>query len=477
MPDWNRRSFMHSLALLPAAGQAGAKKSVSDPKQKLVLIGAGSAMFTQGIVVDWLKRRPREEWEIALVDINPEILAATEKLVRRYMLATDHPAKITATTERREVLAGATAVICTIGVGSRRAWEQDVFVPRKHGIFQPVGDSVMPGGVSRSMRMIPPMVAIAKDAARLCPDTLFVNYSNPMTAVMHALRKHTPVPAIGLCIGTDSTLRSLARMADVPYETVTARWAGVNHLTWIHDIRSDGVDLWPKLRDLVGRRRAASAGQTMPDLRHPFCWELFDQFGAWPGPSDNHAVEFFAERFPNGRYYGKTLGVDIYSFEETIARGDKIYTETIELAKGHGPIDKATLAAQMAGGTGGGEHVQCLDILDSVRRDRRRWYSVNLPNRGTVPNLPLDAIIETPAIATADGLHPVPIGELPAAITAILLRRFAAAEATVEAAVTGNRKLMVEALILDGGVSDYTMARKLADELIHAQKQHLPQFA
>ncbi len=470
MTTWNRRSFLQSLTMLPAGGAPPAAKGVAGPKHKIVLVGAGSAMFTQGIVVDWLRRRPREDWEIALVDINPEILAATEKLVRRYMLAADHPAKITATTERREVLAGATTVICTIGVGSRRAWEQDVFVPRKHGIFQPVGDSVMPGGVSRSMRMIPPMIAIAEDAARLCPEALFVNYSNPMTAIMHALRKHTSVPAIGLCIGTDSTLRSLARMADAPFETVTARWAGVNHLTWIHDLRSDGVDLWPKLRGIVARRRGAS------NLRHPFCWELFDQFGAWPGPSDNHAVEFFPERFPNGRYYGKTLGVDAYSFEETIARGDKIYAETIELAKGDGPIDKATLATQMAGGTGGGEHVQCLDILDSIRHDRRRWYSVNAPNRGTVPNLPGDAILESPAIAAAEGLLPVSIGELPPAITAILLRRFAAVEATVEAAVTGNRKLMVEALILDGGVPDYSVAGKLTDELIQAQQQHLPQF-
>jgi alpha-galactosidase/6-phospho-beta-glucosidase family protein len=79
--------------------------------------------------------------------------------------------------------------------------------------------------------MIPPMIAIAQDAARMCPGALFVTYSKPMTAVVRAVRKHTPVAAIGLCIGTDSTRRSLAWMAEDPYETVTARWAGINHLT------------------------------------------------------------------------------------------------------------------------------------------------------------------------------------------------------------------------------------------------------
>ena len=182
------------------------------PKQKMVLVGAGSAMFTQGIVIDWIKQRPEGEWEIALVDINPVILEATEKMVRRYMEATDRPAKITAAVDRRDVLDGATIVICTIGVGSRRAWEQDVFVPRQFGINQPVGDSVAPGGVSRAMRMIPPMVAIASDCDRMCPNARFINYGNPMTAVVRALWRKTNVRAVGLCPrdrGHDAVARRL----------------------------------------------------------------------------------------------------------------------------------------------------------------------------------------------------------------------------------------------------------------------------
>jgi len=207
----DRRTLLKGLVLAPLAEAAPGRPQ----KRKLVLIGAGSAMLTQGIILDWLARKPREEWEIALVDINAEILDATEKMVRRYMLSAESPAKVTATTERRDVLDGATAVISTIGVGSRRAWEQDVFVPRTFGIFQPVGDSVMPGGVSRCMRMIPPMLAIARDVERLCPGALFVNYSNPMTAIVRAIRKHTSVGVLGLCIGTEGTLRSLAGMAGV----------------------------------------------------------------------------------------------------------------------------------------------------------------------------------------------------------------------------------------------------------------------
>jgi alpha-galactosidase len=111
---------------------------------KIVIVGAGSAMFTQGIILDWLRRKPQGDWEIALVDIDAGILDATEKMARRLAVSGEKPLKISASTNRRDVLEGATVVVCTIGVGGRRAWEQDVFIPRKHGIFQPVGDSVMP---------------------------------------------------------------------------------------------------------------------------------------------------------------------------------------------------------------------------------------------------------------------------------------------------------------------------------------------
>lgn len=481
MLEIRRRSLLKQFGLVPLLARvSGAAAAEPATKQKLVLIGAGSAMFTQGIIIDWIRSRPAGDWEIALVDINPVILDATEKLVRRYMQNAEKPARITAAVDRRDVLSGATAVITTIGVGSRRAWEQDVFVPRKFGIFQPVGDSVMPGGVSRAMRMIPPMLAIAHDVEKMCPEATFINYSNPMAAIVRALRKHTTVPAVGLCMGTEDTIRDLAWFAEVKPETVTANWAGLNHLTWIYELRSNGQDLWPVIRAKLaelrknGVDRESWAGPfggfrtQKKQITMPFSWELFEEFGAFPAPMDRHVTEYFPERFPGGKYYGSVLGVDAYSFEGTIARGDEIYDKTLTLAKGTGPIDISRT---------GGEHEQALEIWDSIRHDKRRFYSANVPNNGTVPNLPKDSILEVPCVATAGGMKPIPQREMSPALTAITLRRLAAIEAIVEAAVTGSRKLFAQALILDGGVSNYSDATRLAEALIQAQKEHLPQFA
>ncbi len=448
----------------------------------MVLIGAGSAVWTRGIIADWLARKYPGEWEIALVDINPVILKAMDKLVRRYMLTTDHPAKITSAVDRRDVLDDATIVISTIGVGSRRAWEQDVFIPRKFGIYQPVGDSVMPGGVSRALRMIPPMLDIAHDVERMCPNAIFINYSNPMTSIVRALHRKTTLDAIGLCIGTEDGVRYLADLISVPRERVTARWVGVNHLTWITDIYADGENAWPRIQKKVAELRrngidhgswsgAFGAKRDPNKLNFPFSWELYDEFHAFPAPMDRHVTEYFPAKFRTGKYYGSVLGVDAYSFEKTIASGDKAYDEILRLAEQDGPMDSAHLESTS------GEHEQALDIIDSLQHDGRRWYSANLPNNGIVSNLPKDAVLELPAIATKDGMRFLPWGEAPTPIASILLRRLGAVEATVEAALTGNRRYFVEALILDGGVADYATASKLADALLKAQARHLPQFS
>ncbi len=149
----------------------------------------------------------------------------------------------------------------------------------------------------------------------------------------------------------------------------------------------------------------------------------------------------------------------------------RIYDETIRRARSDGPMDTKRLESTE------GEHLQTMDILSDFYHDKRQVFSANLPNSGAVDNLPKDAILELPAVSTQEGMIPLPVGELPVPITAVLLRRLAAVEAAVEAALTGNRKVMAEALILDGGVSDYSTAQELTEALIKAQAVHLPQFA
>jgi alpha-galactosidase len=438
-------------------------------RTKLILIGAGSAVFTKGLVADLIQSPELGPWELGLVDIDPAALETAEGLSRQMVEATGADITVRAAVERRELLPGADVVVTTIGVGGRRGWEADVFIPRKYGVYQPVGDTAMPGGISRAMRMIPALVDIARDVAEICPQAWFFNYSNPMTANCWAVRQATGVPVIGLCHGTLDVSRQLAGFAGAPPEEVKTRFVGLNHLTFIFDLRWQGRDLWPAARARLHEEQEPDDSPTFAG-QNPFSWSLFKTYGAYPSANDRHVVEFFPERFPGGAYYGKTLGVDAFSFEGTIASGDQGYARMREQALGEAPLDDWIFHHSV------GEHEQLLNILHNLRYDGREIFAANLPNHGAVPNLPDDAILELPVVATAAGLFPMQIPDFSDALAAIIARKLAGIRVTVEAALAGDRGLLVEALLLDGAVTEPAIARAMGDELLEAHRADLPNF-
>jgi alpha-galactosidase len=178
-------------------------------RAKVVLIGAGSAVFTRRLVSDMLFSANPDMWELALVDIDETALTAVTALVRKIMASAGITIPVTASLNRRDVLPGARFVVTTIAVGGRRGWEKDIQIPREYNIYQSVGDTTMPGGISRAMRMIPAVVDVARDVQELCPTATFLNYSNPMTMICRAVRKATDVPVVGLCHGMKNAARYL----------------------------------------------------------------------------------------------------------------------------------------------------------------------------------------------------------------------------------------------------------------------------
>ncbi len=452
-------------------------------RRKLVLIGAGSAMFTKGLLVDIINNNQLGPWEIGLVDIDPEALLVAYNLAKKMINMKNVDIIVRKSTDRKELLPGADIVVTTIGVGGRKAWEKDVFIPRKYGIYQPVGDTVGPGGISRAMRMIPAMKDIAEDIIKLCPNALFFNYANPMTAICRALRKSVGADVIGLCIGVYEAEEHLAKILGVPHHEVTSIAIGINHLTFIIDFRYKGKDMFPIFKQRLKEKCIEDFAKEKvkndspfswlikETSKNPFAWTLFNIYGAYPAPYDRHIVEFFPERFPNGKYYGKTLGVDIFSFEKTIESGELIYTEMTRLSRAETPLDEKIFSEPT-----GGEHSQILEIIDSIYMDRRKIFSVNLPNEGTISNLPPYAILEMPAVATGTGFCPLHIRDFPDCLASIINKRLSCVELTVDAALKGDRKLMVEAMLADGAVKDQNIAEKLTDELLKAHKEFLPQF-
>ena len=440
--------------------------------EKIVLVGAGSASFTAGLLADLI--RLGNPALVVLVDPNPAALAVAQRLAEKMVAASGAPLRIQASPDRRALLRGATAVICTVGVGGRAAWSQDVLIPRRYGVYAPVGDTVGPGGSSRALRMIPAMVAVAQDLLDLAPDALFFNYGNPMAPVCRAIRKATGAPVIGLCHGVMETARYLAQTLGVLPETLQYTATGVNHLTWFTQVAVGGQDVLPRLRALAAQRAATPPPLLPPSDSpydspedNPFSWQLMHWFGAFPAVLDRHVTEFFPQFFREGVYWHKRLGVDAFSFEGTIASGDAHFAEMRAVAHSSDPLPAGYLE-QFSG-----EHEQVMEIIQAVR-DHRAWVvSANLPNQGQAPTLPPAAIVEGPALVDGHGLRPLLQPPLSAALTGTLATRCQWVETIVEAALERSREKFVQALVLDGAVSSLDQAVALADDLLAAQAPFL----
>lgn len=452
-------------------------------RRVLVLIGAGSAVFTRGLLADLIGATDLGAWEIRLVDVDETNLTIAADLAEAMVASrgVEETIRVVRSTDRRAVLPGADLVVTCVGVGGRPAWQRDHEIVQRHGVYQPVGDSILPGGISRLLRTTPVLVEIAQDIAELAPDAAFFNYSNPMTANVQAIHQQTGLEVVGLCHGMHHIQRELAQLIDAPFDRTSTLYAGINHLTFIYDFRLDGQDAWPLVRERVRRELAETPDPSVignifydePSAWHnPFGWELFERYGAFAAAGDRHITEFFPERFAaTGEYYGKRLGIDAFSLPEILEWGEERYQAMRRQATGEEPLDESIFARS------GGEQEQLIAIIRAMTFDTREMFSCNVVNRGLVPGLPDWSAVEIPGVATARGIRPVAVPDLGRPLTAILARRLSSVDIGVEAALTGDRDLVVEAMLADGGVTDADAAAALTDDLLEAQAEHLPRFA
>jgi len=432
-------------------------------QKSLVLLGVGSTYFTKGIVESIIKKGG--EWDLRLVDVEPGCLEIATLLAKRLIEEYQAPITVRSSTERTEVLAGADAVVSTIGVGGRRAWEQDVFIFQQYDIFQSTGDTYGAGGVSRALRTIPVLIDIAKDMERLCPNALFVNFTNPMTVNCWALTQETGIRTIGLCYGVTYFQHFLANFIEVPFRETWAKAVGVNHFTWITDFHYDGKDAWPLVREKM-RQGKPGVG--------PYTMELFEAFDAFPCVGDGHICEFIPGFQGKGAYYGQTFGIDGgHNFAEYAKSWDRVFDDMADQAYGRKPLER--IADNASGETFKDEEL-FIDVLGATMGDAPVERTINLPNTGQVSNLPLGAVLESTTLVNSGGFHPLHYGALPLGITAIMQRILGAQALTVEAARSGDRKLVVQAFLADLTAVKKRDAEKLADCILATHRKYLPHF-
>lgn len=440
---------------------------------KLVMIGAGSTVFTPGLIADLTGSDALSDIEVALVDINPWAAETMVRYAERVAAERGARLRVSHASDRREALAGADFVTVTIAVGGARAWERDVRIPEQHGVWQTVGDSVGPGGVFRALRHAPELAAIAKDMEALCPDAWLFNYTNPLSALVRAVHKTSPIKAVGLCHGVLHTREAIGHDLGLAPAELRLTAAGLNHLAWVLDLRHGGEDVYPRFRELV-RGWLASPPPPSADPYEGFqevSARLMELYGYYPSPGDRHVAEFFSHFLRpagDGLPYGTQSGLDMTN--AILASRDERWDRIVAQAEGRTELDRDLFDEAREG-----ERV--VAIIEAIATGEPLYeLAVNVRNDGLIPNLPPEAVVEVPGLVDGSGVHGIAVGPLPDGIAGILAARARQQELTVDAALAGDRGLALQALLADPLVPSVESAEAMLTEALQTHAAFLPRF-
>jgi len=457
---------------------------------KIVVIGAGSASFGLNTLGSIMKSKKLKGCEIALVDCNPDNLALMTRLAERVNHEWDCEMRIQSFTNHKDALSGAGFVISAIEVPPReKLWRQDWEIPLKHGVRQPYGENGGPGGFAHAIRNILPLLDIARDMEQACPNAWYINFSNPMVRICDALNRYSKIKVIGLChqihaaygmvgyvmanelgiklpAGKFSThadpkywdnLKNIAKQAE---QVVEIKAAGLNHFTWVMDIRDKrtGEDLYPALRDAWRR--------SDPSIE-PLTRRVFDAFNLMPVPGDEHLDEYLPWCSDPLTKPWEKYDLELYDWEAAAASRKQNHLQIDRMGKGEESIDSLKET----------DSEGAIEVVEALSLSLNEYHkAANMPNIGQINTLPMGAIVETPVLLTGMGVQPVAMGALPEGVNELLHLELTRVRLCVDAAVTGDRNLALQCLLLDPVITDLDVAQQILDDYLQTYKEFLPQF-
>ncbi len=434
---------------------------------RIAFIGAGSLGFTRGLVRDLLTFPLLQDATLVVMDIDKHRLDFAQKAVQAIIDRGNYPAKVEATLDRKKALKGADAVLCSILAGGVQVWRHDVEIPMKYGVDINVGDTRGVAGVFRALRTIPVMVDIARDMERLCPDALLLNYTNPMAMLCRAVQRTTSIQLTGLCHSVQGTAQMLADWIKTPMDRITYVCAGINHQAWFVEFKRDGKDAYPLLRKAMGR----------PDILNaePVRNEMFLHLDYYVTESSGHNSEYnwwFRKRKDLIEKYcthgtNWNPGHHAYILKE--------YLNTEKSWKKH--IKQWLAAGAPMSLERGNEYAAC--IINALQGGEPYLFHGNVPNKGLITNLPPDVCVEVPVLANKRGLNAIHVGALPPQLAALNNLSVACEEMAVEAALTGDPRLVFQSIAYDpltAAVLSLAEIKQMVSEMLKKNRPHLPQF-
>ena len=447
---------------------------------KIVLIGAGSAQFGLGMLGDIFQCAALRGSEIALVDIDAQALARVASTATAFVAEKKLPFRITASTERTDVLSGADFVVISIEVGDRfRLWDLDWTLPLQFGIRQVYGENGGPGGLFHALRITPPILEICGDVETLCPEAYVFCYSNPMTAIATTVMRRFPqLKFIGMCHEIASLGRYLPEILGTPLENLSFRAAGLNHFSVLLEARyiDSGKDAYPDIMEkapgffewepgytdvyefarrtgtvpdtegAAHRHRIGKTRSSRPWSDRTLFKLIMERFALLPITLDSHLGEYIHWAHDVADHRGIHDFYDFYRMSLARVKAE------IRLEAGE----------------------RAVPIMEGILEDRRyEEAAVNIPNSGLIPDLPGFVAVEVPAVVGKSGLHGHRFESYPRAFGALLRNYTGVYDLTAEAILTGKRAHVVQALLVNPVVDTCARVDELVDLMLERQRPWL----
>lgn len=437
---------------------------------KITFMGAGSTVFARNVLGDCMCTPALCESEIALYDIDAQRLEDSRIILSAINHNVNEDRAVIKTylgvENRKEALRDADFVVNAIQVGGYDPCTiTDFEIPKKYGLRQTIADTLGIGGIMRALRTIPVMEEFARDMEEVCPNTLFLNYSNPMAMLTGYMQRYTKIRTVGLCHSVQVCSEKLLEKLDMQdkLEGRQELIAGINHMGWLLEIRDkEGNDLYPEIRKRAAKKNASEKHDDMVRF------EYIRHLGYYCTESSEHNAEynpfFIKNKYPE-MIEKFNIPLDEYP-RRCINQIEGWEKEREDILK-DGKITHER------------SHEYASYIMEAVVTDKPYKIGGNVLNEGYIENLPADACVEVPCYIDGTGVHPTKVGKLPTQLAAMNMTNINPQLLTIEAAVTRDRQKIYQAAMMD----PHTAAElniddiiRMCDELIEAHGEYMKDY-
>lgn len=438
---------------------------------KITFMGAGSTVFARNVLGDCILSPELDDFEIALYDIDGERLEESYQIISSINHHYGKKVKIgkfLGVDERRKALKGADYVINAIQVGGYEPCTvTDFEIPKKYGLRQTIADTLGIGGIFRALRTIPVMEDFARDMEAVCPNALFLNYTNPMAMLSGYMQRYTGIQTVGLCHSVQVCVPHLLAELGMDEYKDNNRWeiAGINHMAWLLKVTDlEGRDLYPEIK-----RRAAEGVEKHPDLKNDLVRiKMMQTFGYYNTESSEHTAEYHAwfikDKYPEliEKY---NIPLDEYPRRcvDQIARWKKLKEE---LLASHDLEHERS-------------HEFGSRIIVAHETDVPYRIHGNVLNTGLITNLPEEACVEVPVMVDRNGFNPCYVGDLPLQLAALNRSNINVQLMTIQAARTHRKEDVYMAALMDPHTAaelDIDTTIRMCDDLFEAHGDWLPKY-